>query len=126
MLIALDRHGGHVDAVLPDRSEAAVSAILKPVVSKSGALLCMDGDAPLIAFPGSEEIEYELIIASRSEHVHENVLHIQNVNVHMLSDGHQHRHLRQQSGYRQIEVITGLQRRTHPAKTPVPRCDQAA
>lgn len=80
ILIALDRHGSHVDAVLPDRSEAAVSAILKPVVSKSGALLCMDGDAALIAFARREEIEYELIIASRGEHVHEKVLHIQNVN----------------------------------------------
>jgi transposase-like protein len=80
ILIALDRHGSHVDAVLPDRSEAAVSAVLKPVVSKSGALLCMDGDAALIAFAGKEEIEYELIIASRGEHVHEKVLHIQNVN----------------------------------------------
>jgi transposase-like protein len=80
ILMALDRHGGHVDAVLPDRSEAAVSAVLKPVVSKSGALMCMDGDAALIAFAGKEEIEYELIIASRGEHVHEKVLHIQNVN----------------------------------------------
>jgi hypothetical protein len=40
----------------------------------------MDGDAALIAFARKEEIEYELIIASRGEHVHEKVLHIQNVN----------------------------------------------
>ncbi len=29
----------------------------------------------------------------------------------MLRDTHQHKHLRQQSGYRRIEVITGQQRR---------------
>lgn len=29
----------------------------------------------------------------------------------MLSDTHQHKHLRQQSGYRRVEVITGQQRR---------------
>lgn len=80
VLIALDRHGSHVDAVLRDRSEAAVSAVLKPAVSKSEALLCMDGDAALIAFAERQAIEYELIIASRGEHVHEKVLHIQNVN----------------------------------------------
>jgi transposase-like protein len=80
ILIALDRHGSHVDAVLPDRSEATVSAVLKPAVSKTEALMCMDGDAALIAFAKTEEIEYELIIASRGEHVHEKVLHIQNVN----------------------------------------------
>jgi transposase-like protein len=80
ILIALDRHGSHVDAVLPDRSEAAVSTVLKPAVSKAEALMCTDGDAALIAFAKTEEIEYELIIASRGEHVHEKVLHIQNVN----------------------------------------------
>lgn len=80
ILLALDRHGAHVDAVLPDRSEAAVSGVLKPAVAKSDALLCMDGDAALIAFAEKEGIEYELIIASRGEHVHEKVLHIQNVN----------------------------------------------
>jgi len=80
VLIARDRYGHHVDAVLPDRSEAAVSVVLKGTVSKNEALLCMDGDAALIAFAEREAIEYELIIASRGEHVHEQVLHIQNVN----------------------------------------------
>ncbi len=40
----------------------------------------MDGDAALIAFPKREAIEYELILASHGEHMHEKVLHIQNVN----------------------------------------------
>jgi hypothetical protein len=37
----------------------------------------MDGDKALIAFAEAEGIEDELIIASKGEHVHEKVLHIQ-------------------------------------------------
>lgn len=80
ILIARDRHGNHVDAVLPDRSAKAVGAVLADVVSKHDTLLCMDGDKALIAFAKAHEIEYELIIASRAEHVVESVLHVQNVN----------------------------------------------
>lgn len=49
VLIARDRSGAMVDAVLPDRSEKAVHQVLERVVSKD-ALLCMDGDKALIAF----------------------------------------------------------------------------
>ena len=80
ILIARDRYGHHLDAVLPNRSEDAVSAVLKDVVSKTDVLLCMDGDPALIAFAKKEAIEYELILASHGEHVHEKVLHIQTVN----------------------------------------------
>ena len=45
-----------------------------------GNRLALDGDAAFIAFAENEGIEYELNIASRGEHVHEKVLHIQNVN----------------------------------------------
>jgi transposase-like protein len=82
ILIARDRTGAHIDAVLPDRSEAAVRPVLEGKVSKDNTLLCMDGDKALIAFAKAEGIEYELIIASKGEHVHEKVLHIQNVNAY--------------------------------------------
>lgn len=80
ILIARDRYGRHLDAMLPNRSEDAVSAVLKDAVSKTDVLLCMDGDPALIAFAKKEAIEYELILASHGEHVHEKVLHIQTVN----------------------------------------------
>jgi len=80
ILIACDRAGNMIDAVLPDRSEEAVSKVLKDALSKTDALLCMDGDKALIAFAKKQELEYELIIASQDEHVHEKVLHIQHVN----------------------------------------------
>ena len=82
ILIARNRTGAHIDAVLPDRSEAAVRPVLEGKLSKNDTLLCMDGDKALIAFAEAEGIEYELIIASKGEHVHEKVLHIQNVNAY--------------------------------------------
>lgn len=82
ILIARDRSGAHIDGVLLDRSEAAVRPVLEGKVSKDGTLLCMDGDKALIAFAKAAGIEYELIIASKGEHVHEKVLHIQNVNAY--------------------------------------------
>jgi len=83
VLIARDRFGEMIDAVLPDRSQKAVSSVLKGALSKKDVLLCTDGDPALIAFAKSEGLEYELIIASKGEHVHEKVLHIQNVNSYM-------------------------------------------
>ncbi len=83
ILIARDRYGHHLNAVLPNRSEDAVSAVLKDVISKTDTLLCMDGDPALIAFAKQEAIEYELIIASHGEHVHEKVLHIQTINAYV-------------------------------------------
>ncbi len=80
ILIARDRYGHHLDAVLHNRSEDAVNAVLKGAVSNTDVLLCMDGDPALIAFAKAEAIEYELIRASHGEHVHEKVLHIQTVN----------------------------------------------
>ncbi len=51
-------------------------------MSKENTLLCMDGDPALIAFAEAQGLEYELIIASKGEHVHEKVLHVQNVNAY--------------------------------------------
>jgi transposase-like protein len=82
ILIARDRAGAHLDAVLPNRSEAAVRPVLQGKLSKENTLMCMDGDKALIAFAEAEGIEYELIIASKGEHAHESVLHIQNVNAY--------------------------------------------
>jgi hypothetical protein len=82
ILIARDRAGAHIDAVLPNRSEAAVRPVLEGKLSKKNTLMCMDGDKALIAFAEAEGIEYELIIATKGEHVHESVLHIQNVNAY--------------------------------------------
>ena len=57
-----------MDAVLPDRSEAAVRPVLEGKLSKDDTLLRMDGHKALIAFAEAEGIE--------GEHVHEEVPHI--------------------------------------------------
>lgn len=80
ILIARDRDRRHIDAVVPDRTADAVDKVLGTALDPADALLCTDGDAALIAFAERRGIEYETIIASRGEHVHEGVLHIQNVN----------------------------------------------
>lgn len=80
VLIVRDRHGQEVDAVLPNRSAEAIEAALEGVLSKDDVLLCVDGDAAVIAYAKKHGIEYERIIASKGEHVHEKVLHLQNVN----------------------------------------------
>ena len=82
ILIARDRAGAHIDAVLPDRSEAAVRPVLQGKMSEDSTLACTDGDKAVIAFLKAEGIEYELIIASKGEYVHEKALHIQNVNAY--------------------------------------------
>ena len=81
ILIARNRTGAYIDAVLPDRSEAAVRPVLEQPIEGRYAALHGMGTA-LIAFAEAEGIEYELIIASKREHVHEKVLHIQNVNAY--------------------------------------------
>src|SRR6516162_9215251 len=80
MLIARDRHGDQVDAVLPNRTAEAVGVALDGVLAKDDVLLCVDGDTAVIAYAKKHGIEFETIIASKGEHVHEKVLHLQNVN----------------------------------------------
>jgi hypothetical protein len=80
VLIARDRHGDQTDAVLPDRTAEAVGAALDGVLAKDDVLLCVDGDTAVIAYAKKHGIEFETIIASKGEHVHEKVLHLQNVN----------------------------------------------
>ena len=77
MLIARDRHGDQVDAVLPDRTAEAVGVALDGVLAKDDVLLCVDGDTAVIAYAKKRGIEFETIIASKGEHVHEKVLHLQ-------------------------------------------------
>jgi len=51
-------------------------------MSEDSTLACTDVDKAVIAFLKAEHIEYELIIASKGEHVHEKALHIQNINAY--------------------------------------------
>ena len=81
VLIARDRHGRHIDAVLQDRSVLSISRVLKGKFSPD-TLLCMDADAASMAFAKAEKIHFETIVASQGEHVVESVIHVQNVNAY--------------------------------------------
>jgi hypothetical protein len=74
VLIARDRHGDQGDSVLPNRTAEAIGVALDGVLAKDDVLLCVDGDAAVIAYAKKRGIEFETIIASKGEHVHEKVL----------------------------------------------------
>lgn len=63
-----------------NRTAEAVGVALDGVLARDDVLLCVDGDAAVIAYAKKHGIEFETIIASKGEHVHEKVLHLQNVN----------------------------------------------
>ena len=60
--------------------DCSAIAALDGVLAKDDVLLCVDGDAAVIAYAKKRGIEFETIIASKGEHVHEKVLHLRNVN----------------------------------------------
>jgi hypothetical protein len=80
ILIARHRYGRHLDAVLPDRSEHSVSAVLKQALFEDRHSVVHGRRSGTDRFCAKEAIECELIIASHGEHVHEKVLHVQTVN----------------------------------------------
>ena len=80
ILIARDRYGDEVNVVLKECTAKAVEAALEGVMDKDEVLLCIDGDPTLIAFAEAQGMDYESVIASKGERVHEKVLHLQNVN----------------------------------------------
>lgn len=78
VLIARDRSGSHVDAVLSDRSRKAVKKALKGRIA-ADTVLCTESDPAIIAFARDEGIRCETIVASRGERSR-GPFHIQNVN----------------------------------------------
>lgn len=81
-MITRDRYGNHIDGVLPDRSKASVSSLLKGRIAPD-AMLCSDTDSATIAFAKDESIHCETFVASQGEHVVDGVVHVQNVNAYI-------------------------------------------
>ena len=107
-LIARNRAGAHIDAVLPDRSEALSGRFLRQA-NKDDTPLCMDGDKALIAFAEAEGIEYELIIASKAACAREGAAHPE-----------------RQCLWRALQAMAQpLQRRRHQISANLPRCGDA-
>jgi transposase-like protein len=79
VLVARDRHGAVIDAVLPDQSKAAVKKVLSGRLGKDN-ILCIDGGNALWGFVNEEEIPFKLILSDKHVYEKDPIFHIQNVN----------------------------------------------
>ncbi len=80
-LIARDRAGHTVDAVLPDLGAEAIGAALAPVVA-GDAVLCADGAKAYAAFAAEHGLRHEPINIAAGVRVRDGAFHIQNVNAY--------------------------------------------
>ena len=80
-LIARDRAGHTVDAVLPDLGAEAIGAALGPVVA-GDAVLCSDGARAYAAFAAEHGLRHEPINVAAGVRVRDGAFHIQNVNAY--------------------------------------------
>jgi transposase-like protein len=80
-LIARDRAGRTVDAVLPDLGAEAIGAVLAPVVA-GDAVLCSDGAKAYAAFAAGQGLHHEPINVAAGVRVRDGAFHIQNVNAY--------------------------------------------
>jgi transposase-like protein len=80
-LIARDRAGHTVDAVLPDLGTDAIGAVLTPVVA-GDAVLCSDGAKAYAAFAVGQGLHHEPVNLAAGIRVREGAFHIQNVNAY--------------------------------------------
>jgi transposase-like protein len=81
VLVARDRSGGLVDAVLPDKTKKAVAMALRNAVNAEN-ILCIDGGNALWSFVNDRKIPYRVIPAKKHVHEIEPVFHLQGVNAH--------------------------------------------
>ena len=80
-LIARDRAGHTVDAVLPDLGAEAIAAALGPVVADD-AVLCSDGAKAYAAFAAGHGLHHEPVNLAAGIRVRDGAFHIQNVNAY--------------------------------------------
>src|SRR4051812_49651289 len=80
-LIARDRAGHTVDAVLPDLGAEAIKVVLAPVVA-GDAVLCSDGAKAYAAFAAGHGLHHEPVNLAAGIRVRDGAFHIQNVNAY--------------------------------------------
>jgi transposase-like protein len=79
VLVARDRHGHTLDAILPDQSKDSVKQVLKGALTADN-ILCIDGGSALRGFANDLNIPYRVISPNRKVHKMNPIFHIQNVN----------------------------------------------
>jgi transposase-like protein len=80
-LIARDRAGHTVDAVLPDLGAEAITTALAPVVAED-AVLCSDGAKAYAAFAAGHGLHHEPVNLAAGVRVRDGAFHVQNVNAY--------------------------------------------
>jgi len=80
-LIARDREGHTIDAVLDSANTEEISRVISPLIDKD-VLLCSDGNRIYQAFAKMQHLTHKIINASAGEHTKEGAYHIRNVNAY--------------------------------------------
>ena len=80
VLIVRDRTQATTDAILPDRSAAAIGAVLEPIIDRR-AVLVTDADPAFCLFANTLEIAHVTLVVSKKERTWEGY-HIQHVNAY--------------------------------------------
>lgn len=81
VLVARDRSGHTIDAILFKSNQDTIAEVMLPVVNED-ALFCSDSKTSYRAFAKKHHLTLETINASAKEHVRDTIYHIQNVNAY--------------------------------------------
>ena len=81
VLVARDRNGNTMDAILFKSNQDTLAEVMVPIVDED-ALLCSDKKTSYRAFANKYHLTLKTINASAKEYVKEKVYHIQNVNAY--------------------------------------------
>ena len=81
VLVARDRNGNTMDAILFKSNQHTLAEVMVPVVDED-ALLCSDKKTSYLAFAKKNHLILKTINASAKEYVKEKIYHIQNVNAY--------------------------------------------
>jgi len=81
VLVARDRNGNTMDAILFKSNQDTLAEVMVPVVDED-ALLCSDSKTSYLAFAKKYHRILKTINASAKEYVKEKIYHIQNVNAY--------------------------------------------
>lgn len=81
VLVARDRNGNTIDAILFKSNQTTLAEVMLPIVDKD-ALLCSDKKRSYEAFAKTNHLTLKTVNSSAKEHVKEGIYHIQNVNAY--------------------------------------------
>ncbi len=81
VLVARDRNGNTMDAILFESNQTTLAEVMLPVVDED-ALLCSDTKRSYIAFAKTNHLTLKTVNSSAKEYVKEKIYHIQNVNAY--------------------------------------------